>query len=169
MSLENGNDKVNSYMGSICSLFLFMLICLYGYQKMDVLVAKKDVDMLSATLDYFYEEDFVFHYQNGFNVALAFTAYDDETEVILDDTYGEIVFNVVTWGDKEDGEVFYKRERLDHHRCTPEELGTQKGNAKFLPMVDKNLPTLERYQKKFDCLDEKDLFVYGDFNSENAR
>ena len=98
MSLEDGKDQVNSYMGSICTLFLFMLICMYGYQKMDVLVAKKDVDMLSAVLDYYYDEDFTFNYNNGFNIAVAFTAYDDETEWILDDSYGEIVFNAFSWG-----------------------------------------------------------------------
>ena len=54
--------------------------------------------MLSAVLDYYYDEDFTFNYNNGFNIAVAFTAYDDETEWILDDSYGEIVFNAFSWG-----------------------------------------------------------------------
>ena len=62
MSLEDGKDRVNSYAGSLCSFALFTLVCLYGYLKMDVLLAKKDVDMLSAVLDYHYEEEYIFNY-----------------------------------------------------------------------------------------------------------
>ena len=56
MSLDDGKDNVNSYMGSFCTFFLFFVISTYGYQKMDVLIAKKDVDMLSSILDFHYEE-----------------------------------------------------------------------------------------------------------------
>ena len=58
MSLDDDKHKVNSCMGSVCSFFLFFVICIYGYQKMDVLIAKKDVNMLSSTLDYHYEEEY---------------------------------------------------------------------------------------------------------------
>ena len=62
MSLDKGRDEVNSYTGSICSFLVFFLICIYGTLKIDVLIAKKDVDMLSAILDYYYDEGYIFNY-----------------------------------------------------------------------------------------------------------
>ena len=59
---------------------------------MDILIARKDVDILSAVLNYYHEEDYTFSYQNGFNIALAFTEFNDESESILDESYGEMVF-----------------------------------------------------------------------------
>ena len=74
---------------------------------------------------------------------------------MLDDTYGEIVFQAVEWGVLEDGKTFSKREKLESHHCTPEELGVKKSGtgkkATFLPIVKTSLPTLERYHKKFMC------------------
>lgn len=87
---------------------------------MDVLIAKKDVDMLSAVLDYYFDENYIFDYQQGFNIAIAFTAFDGETDWILDDSYGEIVFNAYSWGYNEEGAPFTSREKLEYHVCTPE-------------------------------------------------
>ena len=38
------------------------------------------------------------------NFAIAFTAYDDETEPILDESLGELVFNSYSWGNDDDSE-----------------------------------------------------------------
>ena len=35
-------------MGSICSVFLSIVILLYTYQKLEVLILKKDVDVMST-------------------------------------------------------------------------------------------------------------------------
>ena len=48
----------------------------------------------------------VFDYNQGLNLAMAFTAYDDETEPILDKSYGEIIFQEYSWGVNEDGSYF---------------------------------------------------------------
>ena len=59
---------------------------------MDILIARKDVDILSAVLNYYHEEDYTFTYQNGLNFAVAFTDYNDQYGSILDESYGELVF-----------------------------------------------------------------------------
>ena len=127
MILDEGKERINSCMGSLCSFLIFILICTYGYYKKDILIDRKDVDILSAVLDYYHEEDFTFDYQNGFNVAIAFTDFSDETNWILDDSYGEIVAQVHTWGQYQNGTTYMKRETINSHLCTPEELGIKKG------------------------------------------
>lgn len=44
-----------------------------------------------------------FNHTNGFNFAVAFSAYDDDPEPILDPTYGELKFNHYFWGRNEEG------------------------------------------------------------------
>mmetsp|Transcript_9947 Transcript_9947/g.12400 ORF Transcript_9947/g.12400 Transcript_9947/m.12400 type:complete len:147 (+) Transcript_9947:175-615(+) len=135
MQLDEGSD-VRTAMGSICSVFLLTITCLYAYIKFDVLINRKDVDVLTANRDMFYSDDFIFGYEQGFNVAAAFTAYDSETEWILDKKYGEIFFNGFAWGPRPDGTYFTERRRLDDHICTLEELGYEgeKKNHRFFPV-----------------------------------
>ena len=48
------------------------------------------------------DPNYNFTYKDGINFAIAFTAYDDETEPILDESFGEIVFNSYSWGNDDD-------------------------------------------------------------------
>ena len=74
--------------------------------------------------NYFYSEDYIFSYEkNGLNLAVAFTAYDTETEPILDDSYGRLIFNAVEWGPNPDGTYYSRRTELETHTCSREELG----------------------------------------------
>ena len=64
--------------------------------------------MSSAQIGYF-NDSYVFNYDDGLNFAIAFTAFDSETEPILDKSYGEIVFKAYEWGsDPEDNSYFVR-------------------------------------------------------------
>lgn len=39
-----------------------------------------------------FADDYRFTVENGFNLAVAFTAFDNEPDPILDKSYGEVVF-----------------------------------------------------------------------------
>ena len=78
--------------GTLLTIVIFIIIAAYAYQKTDVWLTKKDIDIVSSVEHNFYAEDHVFDYNQGLNLAMAFTAYDDETEPILDKSYGEIIF-----------------------------------------------------------------------------
>ena len=80
-------------MGTLCSIAIVTVFIIYTTLKLDVLINKKEIDILSVILDTELTQDDVFSYQNGLNVAVAFTAFDDESENILDPTYGELVMN----------------------------------------------------------------------------
>ena len=83
------------------------------------MISKKDVDILSTVNDDTYTSDDVFDYKNGFNIAVAFTAFDSETEWILDPTYGSLVFNHLSWGqDETTGSPFTRREKKLEHICS---------------------------------------------------
>ena len=57
---------------------------------------------------------------------------------------------------------------MPSHVCSPEELGLQGDNPKYMEPRPDNLDYVELYQKKFLCLDESDRYVSGNFNTKKA-
>lgn len=69
--------------------------------------------------------DVIFDASKGLNVAIAFTAFDNEQENILDPSYGELVFREYKWGATDDGEYFISYDKIETHTCTRDELGLE--------------------------------------------
>ena len=69
----------------------------------------------------------------GLNFAVAFSAYDSETEDILDPSYGSLTFNNYAWG-VEENEYFVSIDEMPSHTCTKEELGIEGVNSSFFPI-----------------------------------
>ena len=118
MKLDAGKSVLTTLGGAFCSLLLFISIMAFTMQKADVLLNRNDTDILSTMLDLHFSDEDVFGYENGLNLAVAFTAYDNEREWILDPSYGELVFNHFSWGPNPDGSYFTNRERLESQVCT---------------------------------------------------
>ena len=73
---------------------------------------------------------------------------------------------------REDGTIYWDRVVLPTHVCSQTELGLDQnaaqGEAKFMPIVERERNYLMTFQRKFLCLDDKDLSIYGDFTSAYA-
>ena len=80
MKLDSEKTQVQTLMGSLCSLLMFIIVFAYGYQKVDVWNTKKDIDIQYSTEDAYFTDDDVFDFKQGLNFAMAFAAYDTETE-----------------------------------------------------------------------------------------
>ena len=76
--LEGDETVIQSYFGSICSVLIAVMTILYALQKLDVIISKKDVDILSTVKEGFFDQDYVFSYKNRLNIAAAFTGYDEK-------------------------------------------------------------------------------------------
>lgn len=100
-----GKDFVvlNSWGGAACSFFLFFLIGAYTLQKLDVLLNKRDVDLITTTISNANTYEDFFDSSMGLNIAVAFTSYDNDQDPIDDPTIGEVVFNHYKWGQNPDG------------------------------------------------------------------
>ena len=138
---------------------------------MEVLIYKKDVDILSTRIDYHFEETDAFGAEDGFNIAVGFTAYDNEREQILTPEYGKLVFNSVSWGSNPDGTYYLERKHLRTHNCTEEELGLleDKSKATFFDFIGPQKEYIHFYHRKLVCINKEDLFLYGEFDSNTAR
>ena len=93
MKIDEDESILQSTMGSILSIIMMFMVGLYAYQKTEVFLLKKGVDITSATNDSFFDDEYEFSYEDGLNFAMAFTAYDEVSEPILAPEYGKIVFN----------------------------------------------------------------------------
>lgn len=112
MKLDDGEGSVSTYSGALCSIFIVTLVLLYSYLKTDVLVNRKDVDVLSTIKDFEFEDTEIFSHDNGFNIAVGFTAYDTSSDWLLDSTYGELVFASYSWGMNPDGTYYEERKEV---------------------------------------------------------
>ena len=121
-------------MGSLCSILVLFLTATFALIKIDVFFARKDNDVMSSTLVKAIADDSVFSAEDGLNFAVAFTAYDNETEDILDPTYGNVVFRNSEWGPTPDGGYFENLDEIPSHTCTKEELGMEGDISSFYPL-----------------------------------
>ena len=138
-------------------MFVISLVVSFTMLKAEVLLNRKDVDVLSTINDRFFTPDDVINYeQNGFNIAAAFTAYDSSEEDILDPSYGELVFKHYYWGLQEDGIYRSGRQKINStHTCSGKELGieNERNDSNFFTIREDDADILKIHQKKFKCID----------------
>ena len=105
MRLDKDSQQLSSWIGSGCSIILLLVLLTYTFQKLDVLINKKDVDLLTVAAVNALNDDAIFDATNGFGVAVALTSYSATEPVFHDPTIGEVIFNHYKWGDNPDGTV----------------------------------------------------------------
>ena len=138
LQLDEGKQVLKSMIGSICTLIIFVIVLGYMYLKIDVLISKKDIDILSTVEEFHYDADYVFDYSKGFNLAVALTSYSSLGIEDLDDSIGRIVFKHYYWGSDAESVFETGRTPIDSHICSEDELGLNgREESKFLP-IDKN-------------------------------
>ena len=153
MKLDGEKEQVKTFMGSICSIFILVVVSLYAYQKFDVYLNKLSVDIMTSVQRAHFSADYVFDHEQGLNFAIGFTAFDSETEDILDPSYGKIAFMKYEWGEGENGDYFAQYTEIPSHTCTKEELGIEGANSQFMPIPVHQMKLVTTYQKKLKCID----------------
>ena len=90
--MDTDSGILKSYMGSLLSVAFYLLTIAFAYLKAEILVKKRDIDILTADEKYYYDEADRFTAENGFNIAVGLTNYDGKGGYILTPDYGELVF-----------------------------------------------------------------------------
>ena len=103
MQLEDSEPKLRTELGGMCTLLYVTLVLIYACAEFESLINRGDVEMRTVVIDAHLNDDFIFDHERGLNVAAALTAYDNEQEMILDQSYGQIVFELYSWGGR--GEI----------------------------------------------------------------
>ena len=117
MKFEGGKKQLKSITGAALSILLIIVLLGYTALKVDNLMRRSQVSIISAVNEDFYEDTEQIGAKQGFNFALT-------TELGLDPRIGEFVFTSVEWDLEAENPVdrlIWKE--LDSHICTDEELG----------------------------------------------
>ena len=77
MKFDGGKRSLHSFTGSILSILLFIILLTYTCFKIDTLVTKGKVDIVSAINENYYDEDFIFSAKQGFNIAVGVTDFGE--------------------------------------------------------------------------------------------
>ena len=141
----------------------------YASIKTKSLITKRNNDIFTTISDHAFNSDDIFDNSLGLDLAVGFTAYDNNQEIILDKTIGELRYVAYSWGEDENGNGFVKREKLPTRQCTREELGLDPGESRFFPLREYYVNQVNFYHKKFLCVDREEMLIYGDFSTQKAR
>ena len=71
IKIDKNQDVLPSKMGAFCSFILFIAVLSYAAYKTNIMIAKKDVDIVQALLEDHFEPGFTFNAELGLNLALA--------------------------------------------------------------------------------------------------
>ena len=118
-----------------------------------------------------YEDTFTA--EEGLFIAAALTEYDDNTEVIEDKQFGELVIEHYGWG--YEGALGTKSTSLKEHYCSDAELGlasqaeTDSTGSSIYPIFESSKKEVQTWKKKFKCIPREDLIIWGDYNSAKAQ
>ena len=93
IDFEGAGPGYKSYMGAFVSIVYIILVSVFLYSKCATLYNDTDINIKSTLLENSIHMRHVFDSKNGFFVAAAITAFDNETELPSDlAKYGELVF-----------------------------------------------------------------------------
>ena len=168
MKLDGAKVDQKSYMGAVLTILLYLTTLLFTYTKFKTLHEKNDVDIMSALIEGAIDHTEKFTSENGFFVAAALTEYDSNTEIIEEEKYGELIIEHFGWGYEEG--IGSGSNQIENHYCTDEELGLTQGPETIIyPIYDSSVGEVMTYRKKFKCINNDDLVIWGDYNSAKAQ
>lgn len=169
MRIQKEDTSQTSYFGACCSIVLAIMLVGFMYAKVQTLLKLKDVDIFSATQDFYFPDSETFSAKdNSFFLAAAITNYDSNRTLTESPEYGELLIEHYGWGNAELG-YSYGSHPLPNHICTDEELGFERTDkTRIFPVFPRSLAEVDTYRKKFKCIDEESLVIWGDYNSAMA-
>lgn len=101
-------------------------------------------------------------------MAAAITEYNSDPNPVEEAQYGELIIEHYGWG-YGDG-IGSGSRPLNYHTCTDEELGyVRTENTVIYPVYESSQAEVDTYRKKFKCIPNEDLVIWGDYNSAKAQ
>lgn len=129
---SKGSHSFATGTGTFFSLLLLILTAAYGFNKIEILVRRKDVDILSTIQDSYFDIESTFGADQGFNFAVGLLGQNEPLDRAI--AYWEITS--FEWTPTDQGKINVTTQVLDSHVCSQEELGLVEGESKFMPIQE---------------------------------
>lgn len=135
LNVDKGVQTLPSKMGTACSILLLMILAAYTGYKIDILGAKKSIDILSVVIENHFSGDYVFGAEQGLNLAIGILVpYQPIESHGVDPSYGRFKFSRMQRTANPDGSFEQTIEEIPSHVCTAEEFGLTGSNPEFFPL-----------------------------------
>ena len=171
MKIDRDVMSLPTWVGTIASIFTGIILTAFTALKINVLISRDDINVLVANREFFFEDDYLFDYKQGLNIAAAFVDYSaGHHESILDPTYGELVYKSYEWGTDLDNpdSTYSGRTSIPSHPCSRDELGLEgadQSKSHFFPIHKDSYRDIDYFSNSFQCIEPDTLSLKGDFNS----
>ena len=104
MKFKDGNEAVPTVSGLFFSIILTIFLIGYTWQKVDILINKKDAKVFSTQQISAILDTEVYDTRLGLKIAVSFVDTKSDTPgAKLDKSFGRVVFKRWIWGDDENG------------------------------------------------------------------
>ena len=114
MQIHGDADELPSIIGLFFTFVFGAVMLGYTILKFEILVNRTEADMMSTVREAYYDSDFVIDASQNLNIAVAFTAYDNERESELDPSIAELIIHYRSWKlDEKSGKVKNEIGRLN--------------------------------------------------------
>ena len=139
-AISSEKQTINSGLGAICSVLIFVVVSLFTYQKAEILMYNKEMRLVEIKEKNHFDGSEVFTAQDGLALAFGLNA-------VIDPTYFTIIAESNYWGFDEQGEPTWSLEPIKTHRCSLEELGLtpDKSLSKFYKATPLRIIELQAY------------------------
>ena len=87
--------------GGVLSLIFFVFTVMFTYSKVQVMLKKSDVKVISSVQENVFDHDYKFTAEKGLFVAAALVSFDGQKGLLEEPQYGELAFKNIGWGNEE--------------------------------------------------------------------
>ena len=162
---SKGSSSLATGAGAFFSFLLLLMTATYGLNKFEILLRRKDVDILSTIQDSYFDVESTFGAAQGFNFAVGLLGQREP----LDEAIASWDISSFEWAPNDDGRIEVNTQIINSHICSEEELGLVEGDSKFFPIAESSLEAVAINQRGMVCLDESDIHIRSDKNSVSGR
>ena len=78
LKMDSGKGAMKTHVGTLCTCIWVAIMIAYGGTKIDTLINKKGISILTTNSDMHFKGYEEFDYAQGLNFAVAFTGYDSK-------------------------------------------------------------------------------------------
>ena len=94
----NGQNTYSTWLGTGISFIFLTFWLVYAIVEFAVVYEYGDTRIMHYSTDSFFDDDYIFSSDDGFEVAFAMTYFNSDPEPIDDHDYGELVAMYHSWG-----------------------------------------------------------------------
>ena len=137
VDFEGTGPAYKSYMGAAVSILYIIMVTTFLWSKVTILVNSSQTVVTTNLIEGAVDQADIFSNEDGLFVAAGLTEFDNNQAIVEDPSYGQIVFQHISWDITNTDKVEVSRNELETHACSDAELGLLEDQGNLYYAVNK--------------------------------